>query len=88
MEEWSTRSERPPVVLLVWDEGTGALNRASDGDDPTLRDQVLTLLSFPSASKADACTWFRRLARRFGNKADPCMEDDAAFYQTFYDRPH
>ena len=22
------------------------------------------------------------------SKADPCMEDDPRFYETFYDRPH
>ena len=88
VEEWSTQSDRPPVVVLVWDEDTGALNRGSDIDDPALREQVLTLLSFPNASIADTCTWFRGLVRRFGSKADPCMEDDPRFYETFYDRPH
>ena len=40
------------------------------------------------ASKADACTWFRGLAQRFESKADPCMEEDPTFYETFYNRPH
>jgi len=88
VEEWSTQSDRPPVVVLVWDGDTRVLNRGSDVDDPTLREHVLTLLSFPSPSKADACTWFRGLARRFGSKADPRMEHDPTFYETFYDRPH
>jgi hypothetical protein len=88
VEEWSTQPDRPPIVVLVWNADTGVLNRGSDVNDPTLREHVLTLLSSPSTSKADACAWFRGLARRFESEADPCMEDDPMFYETFYDRAH
>ena len=54
VEAWSSQSDRPPVVVLVWDENTGALNRGSDVDDPTLREHVQILLGFPNAGMAEA----------------------------------
>jgi hypothetical protein len=37
LRAWLARPDRPPVIALYWDAGTGSLSRLSDHDDPSLR---------------------------------------------------
>ncbi|MSQ15714.1 MAG: hypothetical protein EXR50_07625 [Dehalococcoidia bacterium] len=37
---WSVRTGNPPVIMLAWDEASGALIRRTDSEEPNLRGQV------------------------------------------------
>jgi hypothetical protein len=43
LSSWARRADAPPIVVLAWDERTGALSRLTDREEPFVRDVMLAL---------------------------------------------
>jgi hypothetical protein len=53
LRTWAADPSRPPVIAFHWDEATGTASRASDADDPFLRNMALWLLDTPGVADLD-----------------------------------
>jgi hypothetical protein len=61
---WSASPRPTPVIVLVWEDRTGALARASDADDPELRAQALRLSQ--TGTPAELCRHLDAMLRQRG----------------------
>lgn len=76
IEAWSNRTDRPPVVALLWHPRTGTLLRESDAENPGLREEVVRLMALDNAY--EACEGFAAIFWRL----DPSWEGrfDCAYF--------
>jgi hypothetical protein len=75
---WVRRAEQSPVVLLQWDAATGAMDRRSDAEDPSLRSRVAALTT--TRKVRTVCAQLNALLADPGETRDVCELDHERWY--------